>query len=194
MSGSNYASLRHPDGPTTPAGLTAANVSSWHPTGQLTFDPNGGSLPLIHGTAWARALIDTHSEHGTMLRLARLAWHTRDLPNGSPYAFSIGEGTQLIVSGKGRLAPEAFLGGGGGAVPPVTAGLVGGAQWAVVRGPGTVHLLDLSGAYEVRIETDTNVFEAEVAGDGLGLFSLANVTLHQLTAGDRIDLNTGRHP
>ena len=25
--------------------------------------------PLIHGTAWARALIDTHSEHGTMLRL-----------------------------------------------------------------------------------------------------------------------------
>jgi len=62
----------------------------------------------------------------------------------------------------------------------------------VVRGPGTVHLLDLSGAYEVRIETDTNVFEAEVAGDGLGLFSLANVTLHQLTAGDRIDLNTGR--
>jgi hypothetical protein len=49
VSGSNYASLRHPDGPTTPAGLTAANVSSWHPTGQLTFDPNGGSLPLIHG-------------------------------------------------------------------------------------------------------------------------------------------------
>jgi hypothetical protein len=39
--------------------------------------------------------------------LARLAWHTRDLPNGSPYAFSIGEGTQLIVSGKRRLAPEA---------------------------------------------------------------------------------------
>jgi hypothetical protein len=52
--------------------------------------------------AWARAMVDAHaSEYGYILRLARLAWHTRHLPNGSPYAFGIGEGTQLVVSGNG---------------------------------------------------------------------------------------------
>jgi hypothetical protein len=81
---------------------------------------------------------------------------------------------------------------------------VGAAQWAIVRGPGTVHLLDLSGAYEVRtnatVDADAAPPPPPPSRDGSkkvtyddrhGLFGLANVTLHQLTSGDRIDLNTG---
>jgi len=277
LGGRNYVALRDPAGPVVPPGL---NTSSGQP--QLTFDPSGGALPLVHGKMWAGAMVDAHaSEYGYILRLARLAWHTRHLPNGTPYAFGIGEGTQLVVSGNGRLAHSARCendGNGGGAAGSASGpqsgskagdpssgvsgvgaggsgggagagsgsrlgawaarvcwagakaartlwggnakgggwgsnaagcgrggagfmgvGAVGAAQWAIVRGPGTVHLLDLTGAYEVRTNAITDAPPTPFMHDGVnvtyddgfGLFGLANITLHQLTSGDRIDLNTG---
>jgi hypothetical protein len=47
-------SCRYTTGPVAPPGL---NTSSWQP--HLTFDPNGGALPLIHGNAWVGLALGT---------------------------------------------------------------------------------------------------------------------------------------